>query len=242
MEKFDRAITNELIEKVQDVLRSHFGDDTLEFAINGGTIRADKLKLNLEVRLKDASGSVKVSDATHTHADEMVKRSGVEFAGHIIGSTWLIKDMMYEVVDYISKRPKYPIQLRRSDGRLSKCTPSFLKSGSQVTKPTCTEFTTWCIVDPDSDAVRESDVVICDRVSDYLESKYSGDKLDTLCEYINEMLEVSPKRVKEISSYIYCELEGGIDRAIKYVKDAYTKEVDKTTEPKNVRKTKKTRA
>lgn len=229
MEKFDRKITNEIIEKVQEVLRSHYGDDTLEFAINGGVITPDKVKLNLEVRIKDSTGALVIGEAKHTNVDGIVKRAGLKFNGHILGSKWLVKDEVYEVVDYITKRPKYPIQLRRSDGRLSKCTAGFLKTGTQICKPTCPEFTTWCTVDPESDAVKESDVEICDRVSDWLYANYDDEKIDALCDCINSLLDI--KKAKQYASYIYCELEGGIDRAIKYAKDVYKKETSKKKKP-----------
>lgn len=230
MEKFDRKITNEIIEKVQEVLRSHYGDDTLEFTINGGIITPDKVKLDLEVvRIKDSTGASVISEVKHTNVDRIVKRAGLKFNGHILGSKWLVKDEIYEVLDYVTKSPKYSIQLKRLDGRLRKCNVGFLKTGTQICKPTCPEFTTWCIVDPESDAVKESDVEVCDRVADYMDATYPSDKVETLCNYINNLLDMG--KAEQYASYIYCELEGGIDRAIKYAKDVYKKETSKKKKP-----------
>lgn len=237
MEKFNTAIAKEISEKVQEVLRSHYGDDTLEFLVNGGSVGSDKLTLRLDIRMKDAAGALVVDEVKHINADSVVKRAGLEFKGHILGSKWLVKNNIYEVVDYIRKRPKYPIQLRRWDGAVSKCSAGFLKSGEQICKPTCTEFTTWCVIDPDSDAVKESDVEVCDRVADYMDVTYPSDKVEILCNYINNLLDMD--KAEQYASYIYCELDGGIDRAIKFAKDAYKKESDKVTKPKNVRKKKR---
>lgn len=237
MEKFNTVIAKEISEKVQEVLRSHYGDDTLEFLVNGGSVGSDKLTLRLDIRMKDAAGALVVYEVKHINADSVVKRAGLEFKGHILGSKWLVKDNIYEVVDYIRKRPKYPIQLRRLDGTISKCTAGFLKSGVQICKPTCTEFTIWCVVDPESDAVKESDVEVCDRVADYMDITYPSDKVEILCNYINNLLDMD--KAEQYASYIYCELDGGIDLAIKFAKDAYKKEIDKVAKPKNVRKKKR---
>lgn len=237
MEKFNKAIAKEISEKVQEVLRSHYGDDTLEFLVNGGSLSSDKLALHLDIRMKDSAGALVIDEVKHTNVDSVVKRAGLEFTGHILGSKWLVKDNIYEVVDYISKRPKYPIQLKNVSGSLSKCSIGFLKLGSQICKPTCTEFTTWCVVDPESDAVKESDVEVCDRVAYYMDATYPSDKVEILCNYINNLLDMD--KAERYSSYIYCELDGGIDRAIKFAKDAYKKESDKVAKPKNVRKKKR---
>lgn len=237
MEKFSRTTASEISKKVQEVLRSNYGDDTLEFIVNGGSFGSDKLTLHLTIRMKDESGALVIDEAKHINTDNTVKRAGLEFTGHILGSKWLVKDNIYEVVDYISKRRKYPIQLRRLDGVISKCIAGFLKSGVQICKPTCTEFTTWCVIDPDIDAVKESDVEVCDRVADYMDATYPGDKVEILCNYINNLLDM--KKAEQYASYIYCELDGGIDRAIKFAKDAYKKESDKVAKPKNVRKKKR---
>lgn len=237
MKKFSTAIAKEISKKVQEVLCSHYGDDTLEFLVSGGSLGPDKLTLQLDIRMKDETGTLVIDEAKHANVDSIVKRAGVEFTGHILGSKWLVKGNTYEVVDYISKRPKYPIQLRRLDGVVSKCTAGFLKSGVQICKPTCMEFTTWCVVDPDIDAVKESDVEVCDRVADYMETTYPSDKVEILCNYINNLLDMN--KAEHYASYIYCELEGGIDQAIKFAKDAYKKESDKVAKSKNVRKKKR---
>lgn len=230
-------IAKEISKKVQEVLRTHYGDDTLEFLVNGGSLGSDKLTLKLDIRMKDAAGAFVIDEVKHINADSVVRRAGLEFTGHILGSKWLVKDTIYEVVDYIRKRPKYPIQIKNASGSLSKCSIGFLKSGSQICKPTCTEFTTWCVVDPDSDAVKESDVEVCDRVADYMGCTYPIDKVELLCDYINNLLDM--KKAEQYASYIYCELDGGIDRAIKFAKDAYKEESDKVAKPKNVRKKKR---
>lgn len=231
MEKFNKAIAKEISKKVQEVLSSHYGDDTLEFIVNGGTVYSDKFTLRLDIRIKDTTGALVIDEAKHSNVDSITKRAGLEFTGHILGSKWLVKDNLYEVVDYIRKRPKYPYQLRRCDGGISKCSVGFLKSGSQICEPTFVEFVTWCIVDPDSDAVKESDVEICDRVSDYMVATYPGDKLEVLCNYINLF---SKRLIKHHAIYIYRELDKGIDEAIKYAKDT----CERLCKSKDVRKKK----
>ena len=237
MKKFSTAIAKEISKKVQEVLCSNYGDDTLEFLISGGSLGADKLTLQLDIRMKDETGMLVIDEAKYSNADNIVKRAGVEFTGHILGSKWLVKGNTYEVVDYISKRPKYPIQLRRLDGVVSKCTAGFLKSGVQICKPTCPEFTIWCSVDPESDAVRESDVEVFDKVAEYMEATYPNDKLEVLQSFIDYLFDM--KKAEHYASYIYCELDGGIDKAIKFAKDAYKKESDKVAKSKNVRKKKR---
>lgn len=237
MEKFSTAIAKGISKKVQEVLRSHYGDDTLKFLVNGGSLSSDKLTLHLDIRMKDTGGSLVIDKAKHINADSIARREGLEFTGHILGSKFLVRGNIYEVVDYISERPKYPIQIKNADGSLRTCSINFLKIGLQIIKPTCTEFIIWCSVDPESDAVRESAVEIFDKVSDYMEATYPNDKLEILQNYIDYLFDM--KKVKHYASYIYCELDGGIDRAIKFAKDAYKKESDKVAKPKNVRKKKR---
>ena len=173
MEKqFNRSMAKEISQKVQEALNEMFKTGEFEYLINGGSFTADKLTLKLDVHIKNADGSIAVSGMRNDAADRRAADAGLRVKGHLVGSKWFIKGKVITVVDYVTTRPKYPLTLKWSDGRSSKAGMLFLLGGVQLVEPTLTEFTKWFTIDPDSDAVKESDVEICDRVQAYLEASY----------------------------------------------------------------------
>lgn len=178
MEKFNRSMAREISQKVQEALSEMFKTGNFDYTVNGGSFTDDKLKLNLEVRIKNEDGSLVVSDYRNSAVDSKAKMEGLKFEGHLIGSTWSIRGNIYTVTDYVTKRRASPLTLKRSDGKLSRSAIMFLSQGVQLTVPTEQDFYKWFTIDPDSDAVKESDVEICDRVSSYMEVTNAAETLD----------------------------------------------------------------
>ena len=70
MEKeFNRSTGRKISQRVQEVLSEVLKEEGFEFIINGGTYTDDKLKLNLEVYIKNKNGTRVVSDKSHEIAD-----------------------------------------------------------------------------------------------------------------------------------------------------------------------------
>lgn len=65
MEKFNRSMAREISQKVQEALSEMFKTGNFEYTVNGGSFTDDKLKLNLEVHIKNEDGSLVVSDVVH---------------------------------------------------------------------------------------------------------------------------------------------------------------------------------
>lgn len=182
-------MAREISNEVQKVLSEMFKDGKFDFSINGGRFSDDKLKINLEVHIKNADGSLVISESSHDEADKCASMRGLTFEGHILGSSWNVHDVLYVVEDYLPKSKKYKFALKRADGRRVKSTVGFLAQGVQLLIPTESDFVKWFTIDPDSDAVRESDVEICDRVQGYLDSHYpveDGDMFYELVDKFNE--------------------------------------------------------
>lgn len=240
MEKeFNRSTVREISQRIQEVLSEYCKGWDYELTINGGNFSADKVKLNLEVRMKNSDGTIVVSDVSHTIADSAASRAGLKLAGHFIGSTWNVKGQTYIVTGYNTKRRSYPVALKRADGRLSKATVMFLAQGTQVTKPTLEDFTKWFTMDPDSDAILESDAEICDRVQSYLENNYpieDGDKFFTLVDKFNEK-GIAKKWAKSAYELLFREAPATMEHAYLGMKVVY-KEATRGDKPKNVRKSK----
>lgn len=237
MEKFNRSMAREISQKVQEALSEMFKTGNFEYTINGGTFTDDKLRLNLEVRIKNEDGTMVVSEQRHEVADLNASREGLKFEGHLIGSTWNIRGYTYTVMDYIPKLSKYPVSLKRSDGRMSKAGVGFLAQGVQYTIPTQEDFVKWFTVDPDSDAVKESDVEICDRVQGYLEANYpveDGNKFFALVDKFNEK-GIAKRWAKRGYGLLFKEAPGTMEHAYLGLKVIY-KEATKEVKPKNVRK------
>lgn len=220
--KFNRSTVKEISQKVQEVLSEYLKTDDFEFTINGGSFTDDKVKLTLEVQLKDSDGFIVVSDTSHSIADSAANRAGLKFEGHLIGSTWNVKGNIYVVTGYNTKRRSYPVSLKRTDGRLSKAPVMFLSQGTQITRPTLEDFTKWFTMDPDSDAILESDAEICDRVQLYMESTYPSEVGDQFLKLVDKFNEVGIAKKWANKTYDLLFLgSGNIEQAYIELKSAY---------------------
>lgn len=221
MEKvFNRKMSNELANKIKQLLNAELGVD-FDFTTEGGTFTKDKLVIKLACKIKGSDGAVVVSDETHRVADAAVERSGCKVEGHLVGSVWRVGDNLYEVTGYNTKRPKYPCSLRRADGKSAKAPLSFIIRGEQLMQPTLAEFTTWFSVDPDSDAVRESDVEICDRVQDYLDVHFM-EAMDDYYPLVDKINEIGVKAARKLAKEAYQNLFLlGAEEAYKLLKAEY---------------------
>ena len=219
-------MVREISQRVQEVLSDFFTSDIYEFTINGGNFSPDKVKLNLEIRMKNSDGSIVVSDSSHVIADSAASKVGLKFVGHLIGSIWNVKGYTYTVIGYDTKRRSYPVSLKRADGRLSKAPVMFLSQGTQITRPTLEDFTKWFTMDPDSDAILESDAEICDRVQSYLENNYpieDGDKFFNLVDKFNEK-GIAKKWAKRAYELLFKEAPATMEHAYLGLKVIYKEE------------------
>ncbi len=238
--KFNRSTVREISQRIQKILSEYCSDWDYELTINGGNFSEDKVKLNLEVRMKGSDGSVVVSDVTHHIADSAATRVGLKVKGHLIQSIWRIEDEEYVVTGYTTKRPKYPLTLRKSDGTMVKAPVLFLSRGEQIVSPTMEEFVKWFTMDTDSDAILESDAAICDNVQTFMEANYpieDGDKFFRLVDLFNEK-GIANKWAKRAYELLFKEA-GNIKTAYLGLKVIYKSETEETT-PKSSRKTKST--
>lgn len=220
---FDSSSVREISQKIQEVLSNYFTSGDYEFQINGGNFSTDKIKFNLEVRMKDSDGTIVVSGLSHSVADSAASREGLKFVGHLIGSVWDVKGYTYTVKEYNARRPKYPLSVKRSDGKSLRCAITLLKYGVQITSPTLEEFTKWFTLDPESDAISESDVEVCDRVQSYLENNYpvkDGDKFFALVDAFNEK-GIAKKWAKRAYELLFKEAPATMEHAYLGLKVIY---------------------
>lgn len=244
MEKeFNRAMAKELANRIQEVLFKFVGDDGYAVSVSGATFTSDKLKLNVEVRMKGSDGSIVFSENTHAIADAAAHKVGVKYEGHILGSSWMVDGKLYNVIGYSSRRHAYPLSLKREDGSAVRASMGYLMRGTQVTKPTLEDFTKWFTMDPESDAILESDAEICDRVQSYLESNYpieDGDKFFNLVDKFNE-LGIAKKWAKRAYELLFEEAPATMKYAYLGMKVIYA-ELTRVSKPKNARKSGKTKS
>ena len=191
MKAFNRSNVRDLTSRIPDALKTLAAELGLEFTVDSARFSEDTTTFRLVARTKNEMGVVEASAHSHGAADGGASRFGLKLFGHLIGSTWYVREEVYTCIGYNTSRPKYPIQLKRvSDGRVSKATFGFLQSGEQLVMPSAEDFKVWFTVDPDSDAVKESDVEICDRVQRYLENVYPQEEGDTLFSLVDEFNEM----------------------------------------------------
>lgn len=186
--KFNRSMANEVAKKVQEALSDYFKTSDFSFTVGSGNFNEGRIRLNLDIRMKNEDGSVVVSDSENSAADEAAQAAHLKVEGHLIGSRWNVQDIQYEVVGYYPRRKRYPLSVRHNDS-IKKASFAFLLRGEQVLAPTQDDFYKWFTIDPDSDAVRESDVEIIDRVQYYMENNYpveQGAKFLSLVDKFNE--------------------------------------------------------
>lgn len=214
--EFNRSNAKELSNKIQDALSELGKEYGVSITTGNGKFDAKKFVVQLNCRILSETGEVEAAEYLHSLANGNMKSSGATVIGNVIGSVWSIKDSIYTVMDYVPKRPKYPFSLQRSDGRMSKCPTGFIKQGIQLVKPTESEFKIWFTVDPDSDAVKNSDVEICDRVNDYLGVTLPVGEGDTFFELVDAMNEkFSGKKLLAYAKDVFTTLYGNSSTGLK---------------------------
>lgn len=228
MEKeFNRSIVRKISQRVQEVLSEVLKEEGFEFIINGGTYTDDKLKLNLEVYIKNKNGTRVVSDRSHEIADKNASMAGLKFEGHLIGSIWNVNGFTYTVTGYTTKRRRFPVSLKREDGRLSKAPVMFLAQGMQVIKPTLENFVKWFTLDPDSDAILETDAEICDGVQSYLQNNYPAYIMYKFCNLVDNFNEkgIAKKWAKRAYELLFKEAPATMEHAYLGLKVIYKEQI-----------------
>lgn len=223
MEKeFNRKRVREISERIQESLNELGKELGIELTLASGNFTSATFKFNLEGRMKDSDGKIMATDYTHSLADSAAKSIGLAVEGHLIGSLWKVKDEVYTVTDYKTKRPRYPLLLMTSEGRSVKSSVSFLRQGKQLIAPNKEEFYKWLVIDPDEDSVRESDVEIVDRVQEYFESAYMAEQYD---EFLNTAADLTTMGVsRKNSDKIFDEyVSKGLKEATKLMTTFLTK-------------------
>lgn len=216
MEKeFNRKNVREISDKVSEALKGIEKELGIEFDLTSCRFSPDKLIIKVEAGIKQ-NGKVVVSDSRHSQVNSTVKSYGLKFSGNFIGSLWKHRNRLLRVTGYETSRPKYPVSLVDANGRRTKAGVSFMCGLVQIEKPTFEQFKIWMTIDPDSDAVRESDVVIFDKVQDYIDMAYPVKEGDTFVELANKAYE-KKLRVSELRK-VYSALEESIESAIKTLK------------------------
>lgn len=222
MEKvFRSSSVKELYKEVQKVLEENLSD--YSFVVTNGSYSPDRMKISLEIRMKDEDGNVVVSDERNAQVDSLASSLGVHVSGHALGSVWKVRNQIYTVENINSKSYKYPFLLKRMDGKMSKASASFMKAGIQLIKPSESDFVKWFTMDPDSDAILESDAEICDNVQRYLETTYSKDEsLDKFLDLVDTLNEMGIAKKCAKQSYKVFSKEG-IEAAYIFLKSIYKK-------------------
>lgn len=233
MEKkpFTYSSVKELSSKVLEILNTHgFGYDirpkTQKYS-------ADTAILSFEFKLKDSDGTIFVSPVHHFSANSFVRRcSKLKFEGDIIGSMWKVDHLIYKVADVNTRRSKYPLSLVEVGHRIRqvKSPFSFLESGKQLLIPSKEHFMKWFTMDPDSDAILESDADICDNVQDYLQAMF-GDRecLNDFFEVVDSLNEigVAEKYAKRGYELLFGEPSSTLETAYLGLKTIYSELITK---------------
>ena len=216
-QEFNRSKVRELTTEIQkslDEIGSRLG---VQISLGSTTFTADQFTTKMKVRMISETGSVVISDTTHERTDHIANMNGVSFEKHFIGSIWKMVGKTYKVLEVNTKRRTYPVlMLDIEDDKRVKCGWSNFRVSSELCSPSQPDFITWLMVDPDSDAVRESDVETYDRVDEWFNLKYSEEELINFYEPINELDErglLTKEVVKYICNTYYTE---GLEEAAKY--------------------------
>ena len=176
MTTLDRAELKALNKEINEAVSKIASRKGLSIHIGRSVFTDSSATIKLEVKVLGEDGSLKISDSTHALADSDARRHEVTFKDHVIGCRYRHeKDgnvTYYVVTDYDYKKRSYPFKAVREDGKEYKLSGYHLASMtfSPLKAPIFVEFRKWALIDPDSDAVLESDCVICDDVFEYLNS------------------------------------------------------------------------
>lgn len=211
MEKFTKTTARDFVNILREDLKN-FGDK-YGMAINLGSGRFTETTLTLKVicTIKDDTGALKVSDSQNAIADSYAKTNDISFSGHIIGSVWTVKEDYYVISRFETKNKKYPFILTDVEGNTTKCGVGFIRAGKQITFPETKDFVTWAVTDPDDDAVRESDVEICDNVNAYFTLTMDKKNQDIFFGIINDVISsvLMTTRMKDLLVEVHHLLSAG---------------------------------
>ena len=211
MEKFTKTTARDFADTLREDLKTL--GDKYGVAINLGSGRFTETTLTLKVicTIKDDTGALKVSDSQNTVADSFARTNGIGLSGHIIGSVWVVKEDYYVVSRFETKNRKYPFILTDVEGNTTKCGIGFIRAGKQITFPETEDFVTWAVTDPDDDAVRESDVEICDNVNAYFTLTMDKKNQDTFFGVVNDVIssELTDTKLKNLLVEIHHLLIAG---------------------------------
>lgn len=211
MEKFTKTTARDFVDILREDLKTL--GDKYGMAINLGSGRFTETTLTLKVicTIKDDTGALKVSDSQNAIADSYAKTNDISFSGHIIGSVWTVKEDYYVISRFETKNKKYPFILTDVEGNTTKCGVGFIRAGKQITFPETKDFVTWAVTDPDDDAVRESDVEICDNVNAYFTLTMDKKNQDIFFGIINDVISsvLMTTRMKDLLVEVHHLLSAG---------------------------------
>ena len=105
----------------------------------------------------------------------------------------------------------------------------FLAQGIQVTKPTLENFVKWFTLDPDSDAILETDAEICDGVQSYLQNNYPADITYKFCNLVDNFNEkgIAKKWAKRAYELLFKEAPATMEHAYLGLKVIYKEQTKK---------------
>ena len=213
------------IQKELDELGKRYG---IEIKMAGGSYTPDSFTLKVKGAIKNEDGSVYVSDDRHSVANHAAYVNGIVYEGpNVIGTIWKsIKGDFYKIVGYDSSKRKYPVLIEDADGK--KLKTNFKSSGTffkQLTQPSLEHFTVWFTEDPDSDAISEANVEICDSVQEFMNMAFpisEGDELFHLIDKLND-LGIAKKNAKQVYSTLFGNSTTAIKDTILYIKSLIKK-------------------
>lgn len=201
IESFNRSNVRELSDELQKRLDAISKELGINLQMAGARYSDDKVTYRVEATIISDSGTTKVSDSHHSHADTMVRMNGLEFTSpHFIGSIWKKGSDIFRVTDYVSKRSRYPIVCQKAGSNKVKCAISFLKGAEELTQPDFLDFETWFLVDPEDDRVSQKDVDAYDRVDDYMNGLIEEQEF---FDAVDELAKCRKRTIKQTVPFVY---------------------------------------
>lgn len=228
MKEFTKPNVRIVSDRIQGLLNELGKELGIEIKMGGGSFTPDSFTLKVKGSIKNEDGSTFVSDDRHSVANHAAYVNGIVYEGpNVIGTIWKsIKGDFYKIVGYDSKKRSYPVLLEDADGKRLKT--SFRSSGTfykQLVQPTLEQFTTWFTIDPDSDAVSESDVEVCDNVQEFMEMAFPHEEGDTLFTLVNKLndLGIAKRNSKQVYTTLFGNSTTAIKDTILYIKSLIKK-------------------
>lgn len=228
MKEFTKPNVRIISDRIQSALDELSKELGIEIKMGGGSFTPDSFTLKVKGAIKNADGSVYVSDDRHSVANHAAYVNGIVYEGpNVIGTIWKsIKGDFYKIVGYDSKKRSYPVLIEDADGK--KLKTSFKSSGTffkQLTQPSLEHFTVWFTEDPDSDAISEAKVEICDSVQEFMNMAFpisEGDELFHLIDKLND-LGIAKKNAKQVYLNLFGNSTTAIKDTIIYIKSQIKK-------------------